>query len=74
MLNRFNIKPVSTTIKTSQANAPVEWVHQVILNTLVIKDLDNKVFDYIDTWGETLAYIAWDIIASYHHTIEATSV
>ena len=28
---------------------------------LVTKDLDNKVFDYIYPWGETLASIAWTI-------------
>ena len=39
---------------------------------LVIKDLDNKVFDYIDPWGENLASIAWSIRASYHRTIQAT--
>ena len=35
---------------------------------LVTKDLDNKVFDYIDPWVETLASIAWTIRASYHLT------
>ena len=39
---------------------------------LVTKDLDNKVFDYIYTWGETLASIVWVIRASYHRTIMAT--
>ena len=48
-------------------------MHQVILNMLVTKDLDNKVFDYIYSWGETLAYIAWEIRASNHHTITATA-
>ena len=41
---------------------------------LVTKDLDNKLFDHIDPWGETLAYIAWALRASYHHTILATPV
>ena len=27
------------------------------------KDINNKVFDYLYPWGETLAYIAWAIIA-----------
>ena len=32
---------------------------------LVTKDLDNKVFDYIDTWGETLEYIIeWQVITA----------
>ena len=39
---------------------------------LVTKYLDNKVFDYIDPWGETLASIAWAIRYSYHLTIIAT--
>ena len=59
LIRDFNIKPVLTTVKNPQANAPVERVHQVILNTLVTKDIDNKVFDHIYPWGETLAYIAW---------------
>ena len=72
LLEDFNIKPVLTSIKNPQANAPVERVHQVILNILVAKDLDNKVFDYIDTWGETLTSIAWIKRASYHRNIMAT--
>ena len=47
----------------------MEWEHKVILNMLVTKDLDKKVFDQIYRWGETLAYIAWVIRDSYHHTI-----
>ena len=54
----FNIKPVLTSINNPQANAPVERVNQVILNMLVTKDLDNKVFDYIYPWCETLSSIA----------------
>ena len=47
-------------------------MYQVILNMIVTKDLYNKVFDHIDPWGETLAYISWAIRASYHHTIMDT--
>ena len=72
LLNDFDIKPVLTAIKNPQDNDPVEWVHQVVLNMLVAKDLDKKVFNHIDPWGETLAYIAWVIRASYHCTIMAT--
>ena len=50
----------------------MDQVHQVILNMLVTKYLDNKVFDHIYIWGETLAYIAWAIIASYCITIIST--
>ena len=73
MLNYLDIKPVLTYIKNPQANSPVERVHKVILNMLITKDLDNKVFDHIHPWGETLAYIPWDIRASYHCTIMSTS-
>ena len=71
-LEDFNIKPVLNSVKNPQYNATVEQVHQVILNMLVTKDLDNRIFDYIDPWGETLSYIAWSIRASYHRTIMAT--
>ena len=71
LLKYIDIKPVLTSIKNTQANAPVERVHQLILNMLVTKDLDNKVFDYRYTWGETLSYISWAIRSSYHRTIMA---
>ena len=44
-------------INNPQANALVEQVHQLIYNMLVTKDIDNKVFNYIYPWGETLYYI-----------------
>ena len=45
LLNDFDIKPVLMTIKNTQANTLLEWVHQVILNMLVTKYLDNNIFD-----------------------------
>ena len=66
------MKSVLTSVKNQQDNAPVERVHQVILNMLVTKYLDNKVFDYIHTCGETLESIALAIRASYHRTIMYT--
>ena len=48
-------------------------VQQVVLNMLVTKDIDNKVFGHIYPWGKTLAYISRTIRASYHRTIMATS-
>ena len=47
-------------------------MHQVILNMIVTKHLANKAFEYIDPWGENLAYTAYEIRASYHLTIKAT--
>ena len=72
MLKYSGIKPVLTTIKNPQANNPVDQVHQVILNMLFTKDIDNKVFDYIYPWGETLESIAWSKRASYSCIIMAT--
>ena len=71
LIKDFDIKPVLTKIKKPQANAPVERVHQVILNILVTTYMDNKVFDYIYPWGENMASITWAIWASYHRTIQA---
>ena len=47
-------------------------VHQVILNMIVTKDIDNKFFDHIDPWDKTLAYTSLTIRPSYHSTIMAT--
>ena len=71
LLNYFDIKYVLTTIKNRQANASVQWLHQVILNILVTKEINNKVFEYIYTWVETLSSISWFVKASYHRTIQA---
>ena len=72
-LKYFDIKHVFTIIKNKQANSLVERANQIILNMLVTKDIGNKFFDYIYSCYETLATIAWEIMASYHHNIMATS-
>ena len=48
LIKDFEIKTVLMKIKNPQDNAPVELVHQLILDMLVTKDLDNKVLDYMD--------------------------
>ena len=73
LIKDFNIKPVLTTIKNPQANYLVELVFKLILDILVTKVVYNTTFDYIYPWGKTIAYIAWEIRASYHHTIETTT-
>ena len=65
LLKHFGIKSVLTTIKNPQHNALVERVRQVVLNMLFLKYIDNKIFDHIYPRGETLASIAWAVIASY---------
>ena len=74
MIKDVYIKYVLITIKNPQSNATGELVNQVILNMLVTKYLDKKIFENIYPWGETLAYIVWKIRASYHCNIMATPV
>ena len=49
LLKDFDTEPVLMRIKKPQANAPVERLHQVVLNMLVTKDLYKKGLDYIYT-------------------------
>jgi hypothetical protein len=72
LIEDFDIKPKCITMENPQANAPVERVHQVIQNMIRTKDLSNRVFDYIDPWGEIISSIAWAICASYHSILGAT--
>ena len=39
---------------------------------LVIKNLKEKIFDYIDPFGSILASVAWAIRSSYNSTTDAT--
>ena len=70
LLKDFDIKPVLTSIKNPQANAPVERIHQVLGHMFLTKDLNSQVFDYIDPWGEILSSIAWAVRASHHTTLD----
>jgi hypothetical protein len=36
--------------------------------------LSNRIFDYIDPWGEIISSTAWAIRASCHSTLGATPV
>ena len=74
MLKGTDIKPVLMTVKNPQDSSLVEWVHQVIFNMLVTRDIDKKFFDYIYTCGNTLTYISWTIISSNIHTIGTKTV
>ena len=72
MLKKFDIKPILTSVKNPQANAPVDRVHQIISNMIVTKGLDDKVFDLIYLLGVTLASIVWVIMDSCRHIIMVT--
>ena len=66
------MKPVCMIVKNPQANSIVEWMHQVLYKTIINKDLDKNVFDYIYSLDETLASIEWAIRISYQCTIGYT--
>ena len=74
LLKDFAIKPKATTVKNPQSNSPVERIHQVVMNMLNTQGLNEKVFNFIDPWGEILSSIAWAIRASHHSTLDATPV
>ena len=54
LLISFDITSIISIIKNPQANALMERVHIVILNMLVTKDIDIRVFNHIYPWGENL--------------------
>ena len=57
-LKDFDIKPVLTSTKKPQATAPVERLHQVILNLLATNDIYKNISNHIYPLGENLAYIS----------------
>lgn len=72
LLRDWSIKPTCTTIKNPQSNSPVERIHQVLRHMFVTKSLHEKIFDYIDPFGATLASVAWAIRASYNSATDST--
>ena len=74
LLNYFSITPICTSIKNPQSNAPVEHIQQVIYKIIFTKELDIKVYDYIEPWRKNLASVECGIRASYHITLGFTPV
>ena len=72
LLKDFAIKPKPTSVKNPQSNSPVERIHQVLMNMFNTQGLNDRVFDFIDPWGEILSSIAWAVRASHHSTLDAT--
>ena len=50
LLEDWSIKPVCTTIKNPQSNAPIERIHQVLRQMFLTKNLPEQTLDYIDQW------------------------
>ena len=72
LLNYFAITSICTSTNNPQSNAPVEHIQQVIYKIIFTKELDIKVYDYIEPWKENLFSVAWGIRASYHITLDFT--
>ena len=72
LLEDWSIKPVCTTIKNPQSNAPIERIHQVLRQMFLTKNLPEQTLDYIDPFASTLASIAWAVRASYNTAQQAT--
>ena len=58
--------------KKSQANSPIERIHQVIRHMFLTKNLKKQILDYIDPFGSLLASAAWAIRASYNSATNST--
>ena len=57
-MHSFEVHSNESACRKTGCLGTEQVVYQVILNMLVTKDIDNKVFDYIDPYGETLASMA----------------
>ena len=68
----YGLKRKKTTVKNPRANSMIERAHQVFGTMLRTFDLDNKVLDPIDPFGEYLAQITWAMRSTYHTTLDAS--
>ena len=68
----FGIKAKHMTVRNPQANAILERIHQVVVDTLRSKYLDNYNLVQDDPWSHILANVAWAIRSTIHITLEAT--
>ena len=68
----FQNKTRLRDIKNPQDNVMVKRVQQVMYNMIIVTDIDNNFFNYIDTWSENKSSIACEIKASYHFTVVST--
>ncbi|POM79318.1 Retrovirus Polyprotein [Phytophthora palmivora] len=66
MLESYGVKSKPTTVKTPQANAVLERVHQVIGNMVRTNRLDQQL------WTEVLPSVAFAIRATVHTTLCAS--
>jgi hypothetical protein len=62
----------SITVRNPQANAIVEWVHQVIGNIIQTFELENNYLDGNDPWKGILSATAFAVRSTFHTTLKNT--
>ena len=72
LLKTFGIKAKHIIVRNPQANAVLERVHQVVVDMLRSKDLENYDPDQDNLWSDILASVAGAIRSIVHSTLEAT--
>ena len=72
LLKDFAVKPKPTSIKNSQSNVIVEWVHQVMGDIICMHDLKDYTFDEINPCGPILYNTASEICSTYHTTTQSS--
>ena len=72
LCDSYGIKRKLTSVKNPQANATLEWVHQVIMTMLHTAKIDmakTVIPSDIDTF---LTNASWDICSTYHTVLKAS--
>ena len=72
VLHDYGIKCKPISVRNPQANAIVEWVHQVIGNIIRTFDLEANYLDNDNPWRGILAATAFAVRSTYHTTLQKT--
>jgi hypothetical protein len=70
--NDYGIKGKPITVSNPQANAIVEWVHQVIGNMVRTFELENNYLDEDNPWKGILSATAFAVRSTFHTTLQNT--
>jgi hypothetical protein len=65
------IKYSPTTSYNPQGNSIIERIHQVMGNMLRSFELEERELDIDDPWNESLQACSFDIISTFHTTLQA---
>ena len=58
LIKDLSMKPVYSFFKNKKLDTLVDQFYQLIHDLLLTKDICIKLFDFMNTWCETLTYIA----------------